>query len=62
MPVAGVLHNSTFNESRRRSRKPFTAETGYIERLNVTIEYRWAEDHNDICQRSLPIPFGGKWR
>ena len=34
-------------------------ETGYVERQNVAIEYRWAEDH---YLHSRPIWFIVRWR
>jgi putative tryptophan/tyrosine transport system substrate-binding protein len=49
-PVIGILHQSTWNDSRRPMIDAFKrglAEFGYIEGRNVVIEYRWAEVHYD---------------
>src|SRR5262245_10530349 len=49
MPVIGFLHNAS-RDTRREGIAAFhrgLAQTGYIEGQNVTIEYRWAEGHND---------------
>jgi putative ABC transport system substrate-binding protein len=48
MPVIGYLGASSFERSAGRSLLNFKgglAEIGYIEDRNVTIEYRWADDH-----------------
>lgn len=49
LPVIGFLHTESADRSRDRLRgfHQGLAETGYVEGRNVTIEYRWAEDHND---------------
>jgi putative tryptophan/tyrosine transport system substrate-binding protein len=50
MPVIGYLGVSSFENSAGRSLFAFKrglAETGYVEGRNVTIEYRWADDHYD---------------
>jgi putative ABC transport system substrate-binding protein len=49
MPVIGFL-NSAFAKGYARPLSAFQkglSETGYVERQNVAIEYRWAEGHND---------------
>jgi putative ABC transport system substrate-binding protein len=49
MPVIGFL-NSAFAQGYARPLSAFLkglSETGYVERQNVAIEYRWAEGHND---------------
>ena len=49
MPVVGFLH-LTSPEPNRENLAAFRgglAETGYIEKKNVTIEYRWALNQND---------------
>jgi putative ABC transport system substrate-binding protein len=56
MPVIGFLSTASANQFADRVR-PFhpglrgfrqgLAETGYVEGRNLTIEYRWAEGHND---------------
>jgi putative ABC transport system substrate-binding protein len=48
MPVIGYLGSSSFERSAGGSLLNFKrglAETGYVEGRNVTIEYRWADDH-----------------
>jgi putative tryptophan/tyrosine transport system substrate-binding protein len=49
MPVIGYLGSSSpgLFASRLRSFHQGLSEAGYIEGRNVTIEYRWAEDHYD---------------
>jgi putative ABC transport system substrate-binding protein len=49
MPVIGFLHTESADLSgdRLRGFRQGLSEIGYIEGRNVTIEYRWAEDHND---------------
>jgi putative tryptophan/tyrosine transport system substrate-binding protein len=49
MPVIGFLHLTSL-ETTREYLAGFhrgLADTGYIEGKNVTIEYRWAQGHND---------------
>jgi putative tryptophan/tyrosine transport system substrate-binding protein len=48
MPEIGYLGSSSFERSAGTSLLNFKrglAETGYVEDRNVTIEYRWADDH-----------------
>jgi putative tryptophan/tyrosine transport system substrate-binding protein len=48
MPVIGYLGSSSFERSAGGSLLNFKkglAETGFVEERNVTIEYRWADDH-----------------
>ena len=49
MPVIGFMNAGTVkgNEHLWAAFRKGISETGYIEGQNVTIEYRWAEDHND---------------
>jgi putative ABC transport system substrate-binding protein len=49
LPVIGFLHTESADRSRNRLRgfHQGLGETGYVEGRNVSIEYRWAEDHND---------------
>jgi putative tryptophan/tyrosine transport system substrate-binding protein len=50
IPVIGILRPSTLIGSRKPEADAFLrglAETGYVVGRNVTIENRWAEDHND---------------
>jgi putative ABC transport system substrate-binding protein len=49
MPVIGFLGSETPELWARRLRAfhQGLGETGYVEDRNVTIEYRWAEGHND---------------
>ena len=47
-PVIGYLGSSSFERSAGRSLLNFKrglADTGYVEERNVTVEYRWADDH-----------------
>ena len=49
VPVIGFLDLGT-PETRREQIAAFRrglAETGYVEGRNATVEYRWAEGHND---------------
>jgi ABC-type uncharacterized transport system substrate-binding protein len=49
MPVIGFLHPSwpEPNADRLRAFSQGLKEAGFVEGLNVAIEYRWAQDHND---------------
>ena len=49
VPVIGFLHTDSADLSMDRLRgfRQGLGETDYVEGRNVTIEYRWAEDHND---------------
>jgi putative tryptophan/tyrosine transport system substrate-binding protein len=49
LPVIGFLHTESADRSQDRLRgfHQGLGETGYVEGRNITIEYRWAEDHND---------------
>jgi ABC-type uncharacterized transport system substrate-binding protein len=49
MPVIGFLGSESADAwaSRVRAFQQGLAETGYVVGKNVTIEYRWAEDHKD---------------
>jgi putative ABC transport system substrate-binding protein len=49
MPAVGFLRNTDADSSRSlvSAFARGLAENGYIERRNLTIEYRWADNHND---------------
>jgi len=50
LPMVGYMHGGTRGEPALRNTDAFRQglrETGYIEHQNITIEYRWAEDHYD---------------
>src|SRR5260370_36151652 len=49
MPVIGFLHPSSPepNADRLRAFSQGLKEAGFVEGLNVAIESRWAQDHND---------------
>jgi putative tryptophan/tyrosine transport system substrate-binding protein len=49
MPVIGFLSGGSPNAYSRFTAAfpPGLKEAGYVERQNVAIEYRWAEDHYD---------------
>jgi putative ABC transport system substrate-binding protein len=51
VPVIGIMHSTRDTESRRADLAVFysgLAEMGYTDGRNVRIEYRWAEDRNDL--------------
>jgi ABC-type uncharacterized transport system substrate-binding protein len=49
MPVIGFLGSESADAwaSRVRAFHQGLSETGFVEGKNVTVEYRWAEDHKD---------------
>src|SRR5262249_23493129 len=49
MPVIGVLHSASADTfaDRLRAFRQGLKETGHVEGVNVTIEYRWAENELD---------------
>ncbi len=50
LPMFGYMHGGTRDYETLRHADAFRQglrETGYIEDQNITIEYRWAEDHDD---------------
>jgi len=50
LPTIGYMHGGTRDYETLRHADAFRqglSETGYIEDQNITIEYRWAEDHDD---------------
>jgi len=53
MPVIGFMNNGTpkANDYLRAAFLQGVSETGYVEGQNVTIEYHWAEDHDDRLPR-----------
>ena len=51
VPVIGIMHSTRDTESRRADLAVFysgLAEMGYTDGRNVRIEYRWAEDRNEL--------------
>jgi ABC transporter substrate binding protein len=51
VPVIGIMHSTADTESRRADLAAFhsgLAQMGYADGRNVTIEYRWAGDRNDL--------------
>src|SRR5262245_39318959 len=56
MPVIGFLDvrpPHTMVENRLRALRQGLKDTGYVERENVAIEYRWAENKTQQARRSL---------
>ena len=55
MPVVGFLNSGSpdADKDRVRAYRQGLSETGYIEGRNVTIEYRWADGHNDRIQMRI---------
>ena len=72
MPIIGVLHsaspdpNSGYWSAMTAFRKGI-ADGGFLENQNVSIEYRWAEDHferlsslaDELVQRNVSLIFAG---
>jgi putative ABC transport system substrate-binding protein len=51
VPVIGIMHQTADTESRRADLAVFHSsltQMGYADGRNVKIEYRWAEDRNDL--------------
>jgi putative tryptophan/tyrosine transport system substrate-binding protein len=51
VPVIGIMHSTADTESRRADLAAFhsgLAQMSYADGRNVTIEYRWAEDRNNL--------------
>jgi putative ABC transport system substrate-binding protein len=65
LPVIGFLHIGSVNATRHvlSTFKRGLADAGYVEGRNVTIEYRWAEDHlerlshlaDDLVRRQVAV-------
>ena len=56
MPVIGFLDSRSpdTNVDRLRGFRQGLKDTGYVEGENVTIVYRWAENHSIDCRRWRP--------
>jgi putative ABC transport system substrate-binding protein len=56
MPVIGLLSSQSAEPfaSRLHAFRQGLTETGYVEGRNVTIEYHWAEAHNDRLPVASP--------
>ena len=64
MPVIGLLAGAS-PDAYSAATTPFLQglkETGYVERRNVAIEYRRAEDHYERLPATGPIRFIVRWR
>jgi putative ABC transport system substrate-binding protein len=49
MPVIGILHSgSRISSANLEPLRQGLAEAGYVEGRNLAVEYRWAEDRNDL--------------
>jgi ABC-type uncharacterized transport system substrate-binding protein len=72
MPVIGVLHSASANPrseywSAMAAFRRGSADGGFVENQNVSIEYRWAEDHferlsslaDELVQRNVSLIFAG---
>ena len=68
MPVIGFLHGASPTPCAHDCLiPPRTAEAGYVEGQNVTIDYRWAEGHfdrlpalaADVVRRQVAVIFAG---
>lgn len=47
LPVIGFLSNGNFDQSRIDAFREGLKQVGYVDGQDVTIEYRWAENHNE---------------
>jgi hypothetical protein len=66
MPVVVLLNSTSPDGSAERLRafRQGLKDTGYVERENVAIEYRWADNQIDrlAAPRPKDVPHQGQWR